>query len=307
MSKSNPESRMLKERRVLLILLGGLAAIAGFSCSGEQTLDRAESASYLPESIDSLDLQRESEIATYRGDSLFEYINGGAELYHVYEFREVSTASYRMNGIELIVDLYQFDDTQGAYGLYSMLRADGMKTVSVGVQGFIGGGTLDFTKGKFLGRFTSFEDVSQIEDRMIQFGRVVAGKLPGDEDKPELFALFPSENSLEATDKIFAESYLGRAFLSYVYTRDFGLSGDTLTLILTLDPSGEKFLRWQQQLESPGDLPEYIAFDDELGIRTEDSYHGAIVAGLRGGKLLGAVGFDDESLKFVADWINATE
>jgi hypothetical protein len=70
------------------------------------------------------------------GDSLWEYINGGAELYHTYEFVDVATAYYLQDSTEIVVDIYRFATPDDAYGMYTQLRPGGPGTMNYGIEGF---------------------------------------------------------------------------------------------------------------------------------------------------------------------------
>ena len=130
--------------------------------------------------------------------------------------------------------------------------------------------------------------------------------LPGGSARPEMFSLFPQDNIIEATDRIYAESFLGHKFLTNVYSRKYHVDGDTLALFITEDGSGEKFILWfgfgaADGLAEPS--REEILFDDGKAFVLESSYYGMIVAGLKGENLMGMINYSDDKKDFLAEWL----
>lgn len=57
---------------------------------------------------------------TYTGQSLFGYINGGADLYLEYGFVRLYVNEYRYNGEELKAEIWVMEDEASAYGVYAL-------------------------------------------------------------------------------------------------------------------------------------------------------------------------------------------
>ncbi len=68
------------------------------------------------------DLQWEGEVAIYKGDHLFEYINGGAPQYLEYGFIEVASQELIWNGHTYIFDVYRMSTSLNAFGIFSVRR-----------------------------------------------------------------------------------------------------------------------------------------------------------------------------------------
>gem|GEM_PF-6661247 len=80
---------------------------------------------------------------------MFGYMNGGAELYLEYIFRELRTREYHRDGGDLTIEAYRFDRPEDAYGVFS-LDTSGVEVEGLG-QGCRApdstqGGTLRFWK-----------------------------------------------------------------------------------------------------------------------------------------------------------------
>ena len=66
--------------------------------------------------------ERVGSIDTYAPGTLFEYINGEAELYLKYDFVELATAIYEREDPSIVVDMYDMGSELNAFGLYSNYR-----------------------------------------------------------------------------------------------------------------------------------------------------------------------------------------
>ncbi len=140
--------------------------------AGTNTID------LLPGNIDSLGITRISEPRLYVGDSLWEYIDGGAELYHAHNFVDVATADYICDSIELTIDIYSFENSDDAFGLYSVLRPPEASIVNIGIEGFVTINTLDFVKGRYLVRLVGFDESRKTRDAIDKFAPVLNNLVP---------------------------------------------------------------------------------------------------------------------------------
>jgi hypothetical protein len=265
-------------------------------------------ANYFPQKIEPFDIERKSEIRTFVGDSLYEYINGGAEIYHLYDFIEVATADYRCKQTEIVVDIYRFDNADDAYGLYSMIRPNDPRIVQFGVEGFVSTLSLDFVKGSFLVRLVGYDESSKTELVIDNLAKRLNELIPGTTNPPAMFSLLPLENKIRATDKYYSGSFLGRKFMTCVYSQDYILEGDTLTLFLTADDSDNKFRQWSEIAVTDDKIRNALkglSYDDENVFMIIDNYYGKIVAGLKSGRLLGVVNYNEKHKAFLTVWLNS--
>lgn len=296
-------------RKILLIVLA--ASIAG--CSGTpQKQAKPISPAIILNKLELPGMIKVSPVQTYVGDSLYEYIDGGAELYHQYNFKDVSTIELKYNDIELIADIYRFDAPIDAYGLYSIqrpeVRPDVSSAVAFGVEGYASETSLDFVKGAYLVKLIGFEPSPKTSEVLSIFAEDLDRLTPGTTKKPETLQLFPHKGIINYTDKYMAVSFLGHAFLNGVFTQEYHLDGDTLTLFLTDDPAGEKLRQWANQvkLSEAGmkflkDLP-YLPGQSFLA---EDNYYGKLVVGSVDGKLAGILNFKENQKTFLSGWLKS--
>src|SRR4030042_1401127 len=77
------------------------------------------------------------DIQTFDPKTLYEYINGGADLYLAYDFEELKVAEYQNDQKAAVtVDVYCHRSPTHAFGIYSQERFPGRKFIEVGVPGY---------------------------------------------------------------------------------------------------------------------------------------------------------------------------
>jgi hypothetical protein len=288
-----------------------IAALLIFGCGGEsESTGGANNAEFLPDNIDATGFERSSEVETYVGESLFEYIDGGAEVYHQYGFIEVATAYYTQDQTEIVADIYRFEDSDNAYGLFSSLRPLEPTVVDYGIEGFTSGTTVDFVKGSYLVRLVGYDDSPELSAALLSMAKEFDGLVPGETTPPQMFALFPVDGRVESTLKIQAESFLGQKALTDVYTVDYFADGETVTLFLTNDATGEKYAQWSElavKRKTTALTLRSFPYDESKVFMAEDSYYGQIIAGIKGEKLCGIVGYDERRKDLLISWLNSMQ
>jgi hypothetical protein len=285
-----------------------LITLLSFSCGEKKETIALNTGDFLPEKSTRSELTRSSDIRIFAGESLWEYINGGAEVYHDYNFVEVATADYKINDIEIVADIYRFDTAENAYGLYSMLRLDEAETIRLGIEGFISPASINFVKGPYLIRLTGFVETAESDITLINFAEELNKIVPGAVEKPKRFSLFPAEHRLPGRDKYYAKLFMGQKFLTLVYSQDYELKDDTITLFMLEDKSGGKYMKWLEFAESikktktpPKDIP----FDEDYCFIIEDNFYGDILAGLRQGHLVGMINFKEKHRDHFVTWLTS--
>lgn len=133
---------------------------------------------YLPGNEDVSGWKQAVEPEIFEGEDLFFYINGGAELYYEYGFKQVITCEYTdasSNGI--IVDIYEMEDAQSAYGVYTLTRGSGAEVVRIGQEGDLSGYYLLFWKGPFFSTVTGLDSGEDVKNGILAFAKSIDQKI----------------------------------------------------------------------------------------------------------------------------------
>jgi hypothetical protein len=296
-------------RRTLKLVTALSIAVSLLSCvnTGKKTAT-STAPEVLPERIGSTGWIRHPEISRFVGDSLFEYIDGAAEMYHKYDFVELTAAEYHKGEGTITADVYRFTNSDRAFGMYTTLRPDMPDTIMLGVEGFTFGANWVYVKGPYIANVYAYEDSEEMISAVRSIAARIEARLLGTAEKPPTFDLFPEERRVAFSEKIYAESFLGQGFLTDVYTIDYERDGSRFTLFLSEDPASAKLEAWREsavEAHDPDAGHQHLPYDGSRYLYTRDSYHGEIMAGPRGDRLVGMVGYDRQYGGILLSWLAA--
>jgi hypothetical protein len=295
------------DHKPALVICLVLVAVWLAACGGSQKAGKlAHATETLPATLGPQGWVRQGDVQKFVGDSLFQYIDGAAEMYHKYGFIEVGVAEYRKGENAITVDLYRFADSDRAFGMYTTLRPDEPDTVMLGVEAFTLGTNIVFVKGQYLANVYTYDESEEMTSAVRSVAAHVAKRVPGSTDKPAMYDLFPPDGRLPFTEKLYAEAFLGQAFLTDVYTVGYLRRGSTFTLFLAEDPSGSKLEQWKNAVEMEYDPDmgyQHLPYDKSNYLLTTDPYRGSILAGVQQGKIVGIVGHRPEDLDILVAWL----
>ena len=134
----------------------------------------------------------EGEVRIYTPDTLFEYINGGAELYISYGFSSLWARKYTRAGHpEISVDIFDMGHPYRAFGIYSHGRETDNRLVGQG--GEYNSGLLTFWQDRYYASVLVYPESDESRDTVIQLGRDIAAAIGRRGDPPPLLGRLPGE------------------------------------------------------------------------------------------------------------------
>jgi len=129
----------------------------------------------------------------YNSKTLFEYIDGAAELYLAYGFQNLMVRRFeKSNQPPLIVELYEMASSEDAYGVFSYENQD--EAVGIGQGSEFGGGLLRFWKGKYFVSIYAEGEGAEVESGILKMGRAAANSIPTKGSEPKLVGYIPGKN-----------------------------------------------------------------------------------------------------------------
>lgn len=82
--------------------------------------------------------EQSGKIQTFTPKTLFEYIDGAADLYIMYDFQELKVAEYRNEKkASVTVEVYEHKTPSHAFGIYSQERIPNANFIDVGARGML--------------------------------------------------------------------------------------------------------------------------------------------------------------------------
>jgi hypothetical protein len=187
----------------------------------------------------------------YHADNLWEYIDGAADLFIVYNFQQVATLTYdHAPKQSLTVEIYEHNSPREAFGIYSQERPGRSDFLAVGTQGYYDQGILNFFQGNYYVKLTGFH-LGDDEKAFLQgVAQSVAERLDGGKGFPEVLGCFPEKDKVANSERYIAGDFLGRSFLHSAYTAEYTQGDKTQRVfIIEADDTAQAEVMLKKYLE----------------------------------------------------------
>ncbi|HEY1217689.1 MAG: DUF6599 family protein [Bryobacteraceae bacterium] len=157
----------------------------------------------------------------YEAGNLFEYMDGNAEGYLIYGFRNMKGVTCRQGEISFVIDLSDMGDVDGSYGMFSANRDPALPTDKIGMAGQVAPRRAMFVKGRWYVEIAANPEGDHTA-ALRAWLAAIDGILTGSTTLPEALGWFPAEGRQSL--RLVPESVLGLHALKrgYVAQYDFG-------------------------------------------------------------------------------------
>lgn len=164
---------------------------------------------------------------SYLPPTLFEYIDGAADIYLAYDFKELIVGQYKKGdeNRSLTIEIYDMGDEKNAFGIYSAERFPDNKFISIGNQGYLEEGTLNFIAGKYYAKLLCFDCGEESSKVLKLFSQKIVERIKDKGHLPHLLRFFPKEGLIPNSEKFILRDFLGYSFLHDGYTANYQLKG----------------------------------------------------------------------------------
>lgn len=204
---------------------------------------------------------QKGKINTYTPDTLYEYINGAADVFLGYDFQELVSATFEdAEKASFTVDIYLHGNPINGFGIYSAEKPPGGPFIPVGTQGYYEKGVLNFLKGSYYVKISGFDLGDRDETVLKQAARQVAQKIEGENRFPQTVESLPGEGKVPHSERYIARNFLGHSFLHSAFTADYEKDGRPMQVFL-METEDEKSA--QKIMES------YLNFVKSKGMKVE--------------------------------------
>ena len=224
----------------------------------------------------------------YTRETLWEYIDGAADLFVSYGFQDLHIAYYRSSpDVEIRVESYRHGSSENAYGIYSQERSPDNPAAAYGAEGYADEGLLNFVAGPWYMKLSSNQSGDQVRRGLGQVAGAIDSTLAQPHRLPVGFDLLPSRNRTPRSEQYIARDYLGYKFLTGAYVATYGpAEGCQVFVIPKGSPAAAKAVRDAFVRVAPNES--WKAGNPFLRLR--DPHHGPIELATRGKYVVGILG-----------------
>ncbi len=163
------------------------------------------------------------EPSSYFPESLFEFINGAAEIYLAYDFKELTVTQYGQKGstVSMAIEIYEMSNETNAFGIYGAERYPDNNFIPIGIQGYVEEGILNYLIGKYYVKLLCFEGGERSGEYLELFAKTIAEKTQGQTTFPTKLNHFPKEGLVANSEKFILKNVMGYSFLHDGYLSNY--------------------------------------------------------------------------------------
>ena len=159
--------------------------------------------------------------------NLYEYINGAAEIYLAYDFKELIVGQYEkdkdVEEASLSIEIYDMGNEKNSFGIYSAERFSESQFISIGNQGYLEEGTLNFVVGRYYIKLLCFDCGEKSDEVLKSFSNKIVKRVKDRGQFPPALSHFPQEGLVQNTEKYILRNFMGYSFLHDGYVASYKL------------------------------------------------------------------------------------
>jgi len=229
----------------------------------------------------------QGEAAFYKPDTLYQYIDGGADVYLLYDFRVLLHQDFKSGAAEITADVYDMGKSEDAFGIYSAERSPKYNYILVGTEGYSSKGVLNFFQDRY---YVKLAGSGAGADALLdQLARTLSTRIAGSRTLPPILSKVPQLHRVRHSEQYIRKDPLGHAFLAPAYVVTYASTPKESKLLISIgnDPAGAK-ARLDQLARHFKQTGECLPAPEvgEGGIRAKNSFEGTVIARTQGRYLL---------------------
>jgi hypothetical protein len=239
---------------------------------------------------------RGEEVRFFTPDNLFEYIDGAAENYLIYGFRQVVTADYSnpKKPSQAVLEIYRMKDPLNAFGIYASECNPDSDFKQIGAEGYIGGTALNFWSGPYYVKITVFQEDEGLKQDMLKLGEGVSQKIGQAGGMPPEIESFPRADLVPHSVRFLAKDVLGQTYFKEGFEAMYR-RGESKTKLVIATPGDEAAAinaldQYRQFIASGGKVARELKAPGDGGFLGKDSYYGNMAAVRSGNRVIIALG-----------------
>jgi hypothetical protein len=236
-------------------------------------------------------------VTLYNSDTLFDHIDGEAELYFPYGFDMLATATYlnkKDPEVWVVVDVYRMDSLLNAFGIYSNYRKADAAGVVIGTEGFVSSSQLMFYQDRYFVSIQVTGATSLEQELFLACGRIVSRNLPPNAGRPrELEVLVGIPGVVTKSERYLGQSLLGYAFFRRGMIADAMIGGERVQIFVVFenspDAARKAFDDYRSYLKAEGQEMNVTGTTDLISLTAVDPLYRGVFVEQSGPYLIGAI------------------
>ena len=219
----------------------------------------------------------------YSPGTLWDLINGAADVYLNYDFEELSYGNYTASdGRYIGLEVYRHATEYDAFGIYSQERPLSGNYIDIGAQGYEGQGIINFVSGQHYVKLSTHSQDEASLKALRNLAKSVSDLIAPQASLPKELSFFPSEGLITNSEQYVNSNFLGMTFLSNAFIAAYeNADGKKFNLFVIHNDSPEisekmlnDYLKYAKMEPAKGQ-GRYIVndrFNGPVGVLWKDTY-----------------------------------
>jgi hypothetical protein len=136
----------------------------------------------------------------YEKKQLFQYINGAADVFFEYGFLRVISQKYTEGERTLLLDIYQMESAEAAFGIFSFRRDPSSKTLDIGGGCSLSDYNLLFWQGAYFIQIMAYSSDEVMKNILMRFARATSQQIGESSPVPALIKNLPAPGKLPGSE-----------------------------------------------------------------------------------------------------------
>ena len=238
----------------------------------------------------------DGKVELYDKDTLFNHINGEAELYFPYGFESLASANYvnkKNPDLSLVADVYRMASVLDAFGIYSNYRKQTSVRAAVGAGGFVSPSQLLFYQDRYFVRLQVTGSTGLPQEILLACAQAVSKNLPPGSGPPVELKWLAIPALAPHSERYLAQSLLGYAFFRKGMIADAMVKNEKMQFFVireeTQAAARNTFNRYHAYLKMEVQNIQLTENGDRIFLAADDPLYGGVQVEQTGLYVFGAV------------------
>ncbi|MBI4876196.1 MAG: hypothetical protein HY822_16290 [Acidobacteria bacterium] len=227
--------------------------------------------------------QQQGPVRSFEADNLFEYMDGNAEGYLIYQFQRMKGVSCRQGEVTLIFDISEMADPDSAYGMFAANRDQRQPSEALGMGGQIVPRKAIFAKDKYYVEIAA-NPAGDHTATLRAFSQAIGKRIQGRTSLPEAISWFPTEKLVRDSIRMVPESLLGLRLLKRGWVAQYESGKAFIMREASPEVAAQTMEKFKARIAQSGQV-QAVKIADE-GFQATDKYLGRLSV-FRKGRYLG--------------------
>ena len=170
--------------------------------------------------------------AFYTSETLYQYIDGAADIFQLYDVQAVLHRELKAGDLELTADIFDLGNLENSFGMYSSERSPSYDFVTIGAEGYRNEGILNFFQDRYYVKLAAFG--AGADPALEQFATALAARIGLNKAFPTQLSMLPAPHRKARSEQYIKKDPLGHSFLSPIYQAVYTLDQGERTLAISV-------------------------------------------------------------------------